>query len=99
MNVDGMLDKYLDLVWYSRTLPENAPYWEGVAPDVRREAFKRMIEIEITYPVEVSELHCQEHGDMTYGFNNGALAMLRFMLTLEDLGEREATERFPSLDT
>jgi hypothetical protein len=40
-----------------------------------------------------------ENGDWYHGFNSGMLAALRYVLTMDDLGIKQADEEFPMLDS
>ena len=82
-------DKYVDLIWYARSGPENESI-KGVAENKER--------IEKLYPNEVNELQ-SENGDWSHGFNSGMAAALRYVSTLDEFGKEQADEEFPMLDS
>jgi len=84
----AMSQKYFDLVWYARS-GHNAHL-----PYVEEERKK----IEKLYSNEVNELSGDE-ADWTHGFNSGALAAFRFILTIMEEGIEEAYQDFPELDS
>lgn len=106
--------KFFDLVWYARSNPrEDEGYWNTVPDNIRRGAFNAQLEVETLYPEEVESLRSEE-SDWRHGFNSGALATLRFIITVLDdefiedecTGElfprgglQNAIEEFPFLDT
>lgn len=110
-NLEG---KYLKLVWYARSNPrEDEAYWNTIPQNIRRGAFNAQLQVETEYPEEVADLK-SEHTDWHHGFNSGALAAFRFVLTalddemVEDEmeggffprgGLQSAQDEFPSLDT
>ena len=81
-------NKYLDLVWYARSKPEN-----GEIPNVK-ENIKRIIEL---YPDEMKKLY--EDGDWQHGFNSGCLAAFRYITLLIEEGKELAEQEFPDLDS
>jgi len=87
-NLQQTRDKYVDLLWYARSGPENETI-KGVKENKER--------IEALYPNEVKGL--QEHGDWNHGFNSGMVAALRYILTMDELGKEVADEEFPMLDS
>ena len=82
-------DKYSDLLWYARSGPENESI-KGVKENVDR--------IETLYPNEVEKLQ-SENGDWQHGFNSGVVAIIRYILAMEDFGLEHADEEFPMLDS
>ena len=106
--------KFLDLVWYARSNPrEDEGYWNTVPDDIRRGAFNAQLRVETLYSEEVESLKSEER-DWQHGFNSGALATFRFIITalddelIEDEctgelfpcgGLQNAIEEFPFLDT
>jgi hypothetical protein len=82
-------DKYVDLLWYARTSPENYNI-KGVKQNIER--------IEKLYPKEVDALHSEE-GNWQHGFHSGMVAALRYIFTMDDLGKEQADDEFPMLDT
>jgi len=82
-------DKYSDLLWYARSGPENESI-KGVKENVDR--------IETLYPNEVEKLQ-SENGDWQHGFNSGVVAIIRYILAMEDFGLEYADEEFPMLDS
>ena len=82
-------DKYSDLLWYARSGPENESI-KGVKENVDR--------IETLYPNEVEKLQ-SENGDWQHGFNSGVVAIIRYILAIEDFGLEHADEWFPDLDS
>lgn len=108
-------EKFFNLVWYARKQPrEDVVYWLTTPPEIRKKAFEAMAEVETNYPEEVKELCSPERGNWEHGFNSGALAVFRFIITalddemiesdwdgelFERGGLRNALEEFPFLDT
>ena len=88
-NILQKQDKYVDLLWYARSGPENESI-KGVKENKER--------IEELYPNEVKELQ-SENGDWSHGFHSGIVAALRYVLTMDDLGLEQADEEFPMLDS
>lgn len=82
-------DKYVDLLWYARSNPNDINI-KGVAENKER--------IETLYPTEVKELQ-SENGDWQHGFHSGMAAALRYILTLDEFGKEQADEEFPMLDS
>jgi hypothetical protein len=82
-------DKYVDLLWYARSGPENETI-KGVKENKER--------IEVSYPYEVKELH-SENSDWQHGFHSGMVAALRYISTMDELGVEQAKEEFPELDS
>lgn len=106
-------NKYERLVWYARSQPASCvDYWSKVPAQIRDGAFRSQMRVEEDYPDEVTQLR-SEASDWQHGFNSGALAILRFILTaqypilIEDEfednysygGIEDAREEFPCLDT
>jgi hypothetical protein len=107
-------EKYFNLVWYARSHNrDDLEYWDTVPHDIRRGAFNAQLDVETRYPEEVGDL-CSGNSDWQHGFNSGALAAFRFILTaLDDEmmesdcdgeliprgGLQNALEEFPFLDT
>jgi hypothetical protein len=91
-NIIEKHDKYVDLLWYVRTTPENYDI-KGVKENVDR--------IEKEYPGEVKELNglSAEHTNWHHGFNSGMVAALRYILTMDESGLEQAKEWFPELDS
>jgi hypothetical protein len=83
------LDKYVDLLWYARSKPENINI-KGVKENKAR--------IEKAYPDEVKELK-GDGSDWQHGFHSGMVAGLRYVLTLKEEGKEQAEEEFPFLDS
>lgn len=90
----GMAGKYFDLVWYARSGCDRA-----VPADVAAGCLVKQCEVEEAYPEEVAEIRSPERGDWEHGFNSGALAMARYVLTLFEFGRDAADDEFPMLDT
>jgi hypothetical protein len=88
-NLQQTRDKYVDLLWYARSGPENEAI-KGVKENKER--------IEASYPYEVKELH-SENSDWQHGFHSGMVAALRYILTMDELGVEQAKEEFPELDS
>jgi hypothetical protein len=82
-------DKYSDLLWYARSGSENESI-KGVKENLDK--------IETLYPNEVSELQ-GENSDWQHGFNSGVVAIIRYILAIEDFGLEHADEEFPMLDS
>ena len=107
-------EKYFNLVWYARSNDRNdLSYWDTVPDDIRRGAFNAQLDVETRYPEEVEDL-CSCESNWQHGFNSGALAAFRFILTalddemMEDDcdgelipvgGLQNALDEFPFLDT
>jgi hypothetical protein len=87
--IQKMEKKYFNLVWYARKRPEDF---------YNPEIIKPIKEVEFLYEQDVNDLK-GEAGDWHHGFNSGALAALRYMLTITDFGIESAEEEFPFLDT
>jgi hypothetical protein len=112
--LQSLEEKYFNLVWYARSNPrEDKAYWNTVPHDIRRGAFNAQLDVETRFPEDVADLK-SEHTDWQHGFNSGALAAFRFVLTalddemIEDEEEgglfprgglQNALDEFPSLDT
>ena len=88
-NLQQTRDKYVDLLWYARSGPENETI-KGVKENKER--------IEGLYPYEVKELH-SENSDWQHGFHSGMVAGLRYISTMDELGVEQAKEEFPELDS
>jgi hypothetical protein len=88
-NILQKQDKYADLLWYARSMPEHESI-KGVKENKER--------IENLYPNEVKELQ-SERSDWQHGFNSGMVAALRYILTMDDLGLEQANKEFPELDS
>ena len=88
-NIIEKHDKYVDLLWYARSEPENESI-KGVKENKER--------IEKLYPNEVKDLQ-NERGDWSHGFNSGMVAALRYILTMDESGLEQANEWFPELDS
>lgn len=88
-NILQKQDKYVDLLWYARSMPEHESI-KGVRENKER--------VENLYPNEVKELQ-SERSDSQHGFNSGMVAALRYILTMDDLGLEQANEEFPELDS
>jgi hypothetical protein len=88
-NLQQTHDKYVDLLWYARSGPENETI-KGVKENKER--------IEALYPYEVKELH-SENSDWQHGFHSGMVAGLRYISTMDELGVEQAKEEFPELDS
>jgi hypothetical protein len=88
--IQGMQHKYYQLVSYARKRPE----------DIIKYNLERFIkEVEFLYEDETNNLKNPEMGDWQHGFNSGALAAFRYVLTITDVGIDQADEDFPELDT
>jgi hypothetical protein len=83
-------DKYFDLVWLARRLPEdyNNPKILKIINRIKKE-----------YPQEVESLSDAENGNWEHGFNSGVLAAMRYILHLDSEGVEFADIEFPMLDT
>lgn len=88
-NIIEKHDKYVDLLWYARSKPENESI-KGVKENKER--------IEKLYPNEVKEFQ-SERGDWQHGFHSGMVAALRYILTMDESGLEQANEWFPELDS
>lgn len=88
-NVVKLESKYVDLLWYARTSPENENI-KGVLEQMER--------IEKLYPSEVVQLY-SKNGEWQHGFHSGMVAALRYVLTLHEDGLELAEEDFPMLDS
>ena len=88
-NILQKQNKYVDLLWYARSKPENESI-KGVKENKER--------IEKLYPNEVKELQ-SERGDWQHGFHSGMVAALRYVSTLDEFGKEQADEDFPMLDS
>jgi hypothetical protein len=111
-NLQELLSKYHDLVWYARSHPSSdVDFWKGVPDQVMQGAFRGQMRVEEDYPDEVSKLR-GDNSDWEHGFNSGMLAALNYVLTASrsieyDDGEEtfwiggisDAQEEFPMLDT
>ena len=82
-------NKYVDLLWYARSGPENDSI-KGVKENKER--------IEKLYPNEVKKLQ-SEQSDWQHGFHSGMVAALRYVITMNDLGIEHANDLFPELDS
>ena len=82
-------DKHVDLLWYARSSPKHIDI-KGVKENKER--------IETLYPNEVEKLQ-SENGDWQHGFNSGVVAIIRYILAIEDFGLEHADEWFPDLDS
>jgi len=82
-------DKYVDLLWYARSKPENESI-KGVKENKER--------IQKLYPNEVKKLQ-SERGDWQNGFHSGMVAGMRYILTMDDMGKEQADDEFPDLDS
>ena len=89
-----MVGKYFDLVWYARSGCDRT-----VPADIAAGCLIKQHEVEEEYPKEVAELCDPGRGDWEHGFNSGALAMARYVLTLFESGRDAADDEFPMLDT
>ena len=112
--LQSLEEKFFRLVWYARShLREDEEYWNTVPHNIRRGAFNAQLEVETQYPDDVEDLR-SENSDWQHGFNSGALAAFRFVLTalddemMEDEmdggffprgGLQNARDEFPFLDT
>ena len=95
-------NKYFDLVWYARKGDyDDLEYWAGVPQDIRKAAYKKMMDIEKAYPDEAAQLSDPDpkQGNWAHGFNSGILAALRYVETLEREGIEQAAAEFPDLGT
>ena len=81
--------KYFNLVWYARKSPEDIH-----VPEIE----KPMKVVEFLYEEEVENIK-GENGDWHHGFNSGALAAFRYLMSIVDFGIQHAEESFPELDT
>lgn len=92
-NIIELEDKYFDLVWYARSLPENSDI-----PKVK----ENIERIQNQYPYEVASLYADD-SNWEHGFNSGMLAGMRYIMTLFGTGpmggKERAQEEFPFLDT
>ena len=79
-------DKYVSLLWYARSQPEDAHL-----PAVKEAKFR--IEKDFTY--EVGQLCDPETGDWQHGFHSGIVAMARYFQEAANYGEESADEQFP----
>ena len=81
--LQDLTEKYESLVWYARSNPaSDVKYWAQVPADIRDGAFKAQMRVEEDYPEDVTQLRtCPENWQ--HGFNSGALATLRFVLTAQ----------------
>ena len=89
-NIQQKEDKYFDLVWYARSIPEHASV-KGVKENKER--------IEKLYPEEVEKLQSENYADWQHGFHSGMLAGMRYILTMDEMGKEQADEEFPMLDS
>lgn len=89
-------EKMFDLVWYARSAPMDDPYWEEVPDDIKKEAWKKQMEVEEEYPEDVAALSDPENGDSQHGFNTGVLAGLRYAT---EQNRQFANEHWPDCDT
>lgn len=111
-NLQELLSKYHDLVWYARSHPSSdVDFWKGVPDQVMQGAFRGQMRVEEDYPDEVAKLRSDD-SNWEHGFNSGMLAALNYVLTASrsieyDDGEetfwiggiKDAQEEFPMLDT
>ena len=106
--------KYLDLVWYARSMSREMMEERGYNPDIITGALNSQAKVEEQYPDEIDQF--KESPDWTHGFNSGCLATMRYVLdalypTLVSAEESDdgepwvmgglewAEEMFPELDT
>jgi hypothetical protein len=105
-----LMDKYFDLVWYCRGVPDDEI--ERIPDHIRAERFLQQSRIASQYPDEMQKL--ADYPQWQYGFNSGVLAALRWAATAfdestqvcEETGEEYpvggvelADEEWPDLDT
>ena len=96
----AMEERYFSLVWYARKAPpEDAEYWADTTAEIKTAALNEMARVEEFLPEEVASLKCPDCCDWSHGFNSGALAALRWVMTAESEGVELADEEFPMLDT
>ena len=74
-------DKYFDLVWYARSRSREMMEEEGTPENIIQGALNAQAKVEERFVDEIDELCCPESGDWAHGFNSGALATIRFVLT------------------
>lgn len=98
MTLLEMEEKYFRLVWWARRFPEDHPYWDATEEGIRKGVFISMMKVEKKYPEETHDLF-NDDTNWHHGFNSGALAALRYVMTLTEEGEEAAMDEFPMLDT
>ena len=87
MNTKDLHDKYFELVWFAKRLPD----------DYENPNIKKLInEIIEKYPKETTELQ-DENSNYYHGFNSGMLACLRLVSCARIYPDN--LEEFPCLDT
>ena len=82
--------KYFHLVWFARKYPEDYANPE-ILPIIEK--------VMDDFPDETENLADEDEGDWHHGFNSGALAAFRFVLTALDEGMDAAHQDFPMLDS
>ena len=75
------LEKYTHLVWYARSRSREMMEEEGTPENIIQGALNAQAKVEERFVDEIDELCCPETGDWTHGFNSGALATIRFVLS------------------
>ena len=103
--------KYFDLVSYARKprdgdgdpfpmhILKADPRWSKTPDEIIKGMMTFIMRIQSKYPEETADLNSIEMGDYAYGFNSGALAAFRWVMTAEDMGVEHADSEFPDLDT
>jgi len=103
--------KYFDLVWYARKprdadgepypmhIIQGMPGYEKTPDDIIKSMMQAVMKVRAAYPRETDDLNSEEVGDWAHGFNSGALAAFRWVMTANELGVSEADDEFPFLDT
>ncbi|MCT0247669.1 hypothetical protein [Synechococcus sp. CS-205] len=101
-----LTDKYMQLVWYARSMPTDDPSWEAYPSHIKEGALNSQARVEEHFPDETDSLACPDSGDWEHGFNSGMLAAARLLLAYLhpqadgaewDQQIEDAEEEFPAL--
>ena len=104
-------NKYFDLVSYARKprdedggpmpmhILKTNPKWADTPDQIIKDMMTHVMRIQGEYPEETEALNDYEMADWSHGFNSGALAAFRWVMTAKEYGVEEADSEFPFLDT
>lgn len=93
-----MEEKYSSIVWFTRRSEDNLLVLTEEGVEENKLIFDKMDKIQSLYPTEISDL-LEDEDNWEHGFNSGMLAGIRYVLTLMEMGEDQAEEWFPELDS
>lgn len=74
------MEKYCSLVWYARSRPRADMEASGTPESIIQGALNSQSKVEEAYVDEINELR-SDSGDWSHGFNSGALATMRYVMT------------------